>query len=855
MGFALGSPSKRFALLRVAAAWTLPLVLGLCCGISLPQSVFALTEEASSVAATMEQQVAEAEQQTAAAEPQADDADAPTSPVTYDPADVAAKPIAGEFDHSPIYSSQIKAISKSSGEPLELPGEFRWQDPDCEPMDIVYFDEKGSYTKTAVFVPDNPSANKEFTVDVTIEMAAGPFDIEGGVPGRDYEYVSVMGLVVFTNTPLTISTDPDGYSVVDGVSTLTGIVVSGGADLTLNNLHIDPVMDPSQDEYALSALTLLPSVEEENEGTVADVTLTLQGDNTVSAEDGAAVNIWENVALTIRGEGSLTARSAGTHLAEDPDSAGAGIGGDSWTHWDCGTIVIEGGTIHAIGSGDCAGIGAGNDGVVENIRIEGGNIDAKAGNEDACPIGAGAGGNGVAGVTITGGCFADYGLADNSVYGVPLATGGVVVFNSSADLETFFTFPVRVVVPVESSETDYTADLIRQAVTGDYVFTDPEGDVYDEVTGEVVAGSLKWEDGGFYAEEVGEYEARVLFVPDDVSLPSAYFTVTINVAEPAFIVEGGERGVDYGLSADSLTLYTDTPITVSMNEDGYGVVDGVATKTHIGVVMIEGDGNPTITLRDVRIREEGNGRAPLDVNHLDEDAVTTIILEGENELVNVTPRAAALNNNGSYPIVIRGTGSLVAESVGDQPAIGGAPFNEEFAPAHPVIRIEGGTITARATGDGAGIGSAAGVDAPTIEIAGGYIDASSAGGGDPIGAGAPADAAARTAAGTTAADAASVTITAGYFADTSAPATDLARANTVYGITPASPAKVWENKDAATAKAYPVYVAKTEIKPAGTGNTSGSLAATGDTVAPPIAGAALLAACGAALIVGARKRI
>ena len=100
-----------------------------------------------------------------------------------------------------------------------------------------------------------------------------------------------------------------------------------------------------------------------------------------------------------------------------------------------------------------------------------------------------------------------------------------------------------------------------------------------------------------------------------------------------------------------------------------------------------------------------------------------------------------------------------------------------------------------------------------------------------------------------------MTITGGYFADASASAADLARANTVYGITPASPAKVWENKDAATAKAYPVYVAKTEIKPAGTGNTSGSLAATGDTVAPPIAGAALLAACGAALIVGARKRI
>lgn len=193
MGFALGSPSKRFALLRVAAAWTLPLVLGLCCGISLPRSAFASTEEASSVAAAMEQQAAEPEQQTAAAEPQTDGADAPTSPVTYDPADVAAKPITGVFEHSPIYSSQIKAISNTTGEELELPGEFRWADPDYEPMDIVYFDEKGSYTKTAVFSPDDPSANKEFTVDVAIEVSAGPFDIEGGIPGRDYEYVPTKG--------------------------------------------------------------------------------------------------------------------------------------------------------------------------------------------------------------------------------------------------------------------------------------------------------------------------------------------------------------------------------------------------------------------------------------------------------------------------------------------------------------------------------------------------------------------------------------------------------------------------------------------------------------------------------------
>lgn len=567
------------------------------------------------------------------------------------------------FEHSPIYSSQIKAISNTTGEELELPGEFRWADPDYEPMDIVYFDEKGSYTKTAVFIPDDPSANKEFTVDVAIEVSAGPFDIEGGIPGRDYEYVPTMGLVVFTDTPLTISTDPDGYGVVDGVSTLTGIVVSGDADLTLNNLHIDPVMDPSQDEYALSALTLLPSVEEEDKGTVSSVTLTLQGDNTISAEYGAALNVWEDVALTIRGEGSLTARSTGEQLGEDPKSAGAGIG--STYENDCPGITIEGGTIHAIGSGNSAGIGAGEGGSAASIKITGGCITAEAGSDSACPIGGGSGGNGVAGVQITGDCFADFNFYANEIYGVPVPADYAVVLSSS----TIFSHPGRVVKPVAAAEAGYTAQLDVDAVTGDSV-NEPDswnGGVMYDAAGNEVPGDFWWRDGKPTFTETGSQQASILFVPDDANLPVAYLPVTIEVHEPAFTVTGGEPGRDYVLGPSILTVYSDVALTIEMNENGYGVENGVSTRTRIGVV----DCSPTITLRNVRIRNDRDGGSPISVYTRYEDDVTTFVLEGANELIAAYQTGEALGNDGTYPIVIRGTGSLLAESAQGSAAIGG----------------------------------------------------------------------------------------------------------------------------------------------------------------------------------------
>lgn len=796
---------------------------------------------------------------------------------------VTLEPVTGDYVYASVSRFGIHGSVILNETREEIPGSntifdsFHWKEPVAGENDgiyvyeddrDIYFLQAGTFTIPAYFEPAEETGYAPIDVEVTVTVEPAPFVVEGGEPLVDYSYLQMFGLIIESDTPMTISMNPDGYGVVDGVSTLAGIELDNGANVTLDNVSIN--QDFYNGSFIMDALNILGSDGH-------DITVTLKGENSIISHSGPAVGTSEYCTLIIDGDGSLTARSTDTHFADvEGYGGGAGIGGYGWGSdsdaSDCRNLTIKGGTIHAIGSGDCAGIGGGEGGDAENVRIEGGYIEAVAGSENANPIGSGAGGNGVEGVQITGGCFAgfDYDLTGNTVYGVPVAAGGVLVLNSGVDFDTFFAYPVRVVVPVENSETNYKADLFCQAATGDYVFTGPAGEVLDKTTGQPVSGSMNWEDGGFYTEKTGEYEARVLFVPDDVNLPSTYFTVKINVAEPAFIVEGGERNIDYKLTESSLIVRTDTPITVSMNENGYGVVDGVSTATYIDVVMVEGEGDPTITLRDVRIHGGGQGFAPLDVSNQDESAVTTIVLEGENELVNTNPDMAALDNSASYPIVIRGTGSLVAESAGDQPAIGGKPYDDEFTPTHPVIRIEGGTVTAKANGGGAGIGSAAGVQAPTIEIVGGNIDASSAGGGSPIGAGAGGN------------GVEGVTIAGGYFADASAPAAELAEANEVYGVTPTAPAKVWANEDAATSEAYPVYVAETEkapeqsgeqggagdpAVPGGAGNlaspgdsqspggASGSLAATGDATAPLAAASAALLACAAAAIAIARKRL
>lgn len=165
-----------------------------------------------------------------------------------------------------------------------------------------------------------------------------------------------------------LSTLTENYVALDG-DVLTGTLssdvkldIAAGATVTLKNVSI------SAGKSYWSGINPL-----------GDATLILEGTNYVkSSLMGAAVSSAENSTLTIEGNGSLEAIGG---------AQSCGIGGAYYDN--AGNIVIKGGTIKAVGSDNCAGIGSGNGGCAcGNITISGGEVTA-IGNTNGAGIGSG----------------------------------------------------------------------------------------------------------------------------------------------------------------------------------------------------------------------------------------------------------------------------------------------------------------------------------------------------------------------------------------------------------------------------------------------------------------------------------
>ena len=157
-----------------------------------------------------------------------------------------------------------------------------------------------------------------------------------------------------------LSTISSNYTAHDG-EILTGalvkkvkISIADGATVTLRDATIH---GSNNSKYTWSGLTC--------EG---NATIILEGTNSVRGfyEIYPGIYVPENKTLTIKGNGSLNARGCKT--------AGAGIGGSP--ELPCGNIVIDGGTITAIGGHHAAGIGSSVNGICGDITINGGTVTA-----------------------------------------------------------------------------------------------------------------------------------------------------------------------------------------------------------------------------------------------------------------------------------------------------------------------------------------------------------------------------------------------------------------------------------------------------------------------------------------------
>ena len=222
------------------------------------------------------------------------------------------------------------------------------------------------------------------------EGLTGDFIVSGGILGTDYKY---------ENETLTI-TGSGKYeiSLKEGIET-TGnqITVQGGAPvITLHSVKVNGV-------YALSIKNK------------ANVTLILDGENSMCSQKSNCVYVQDNSYLTItsiQGDGS----SAGTLRAESGHINNAGIRG--------GSITVKGGTVIAKGEYEAAGIGG--DARVTNknfsISIEGGTVEADGGWGGA-GIGSARRAGGNVNINISGGTVKAVGGQGSAGIGIGYESG------------------------------------------------------------------------------------------------------------------------------------------------------------------------------------------------------------------------------------------------------------------------------------------------------------------------------------------------------------------------------------------------------------------------------------------------
>ena len=178
---------------------------------------------------------------------------------------------------------------------------------------------------------------------------------------------------------VTIASDMTIYGELAGQYKIS---IAAGATVTLDNAVVTNGVDSS--DYPWAGLTCLGD---------AEIVLAAGSENFVKGfyEDHPGIHVPAGSTLTISGSGSLDASSNG---------CGAGIGGGY--QLDCGNIVINGGRIAATGGIGAAGIGSGRGCTCGSITIAGGSVTA-TGGDYAAGIGTGDFTSSCGDITITGG--------------------------------------------------------------------------------------------------------------------------------------------------------------------------------------------------------------------------------------------------------------------------------------------------------------------------------------------------------------------------------------------------------------------------------------------------------------------
>lgn len=312
-------------------------------------------------------------------------------------------------------NSGIKTKSKTENITLE---DITWKlDKDQSDFDVFTGSEEeledcdGAYYVYTAVIPQKDKAGNTYTLADGIALP----EIEVLVGDSNAEIMTlsnedVLDVSMLEAKSITFGAGYSDYIVIDennvkdfNGKTLTGTTTNGiyiskgvTVDLTIENLNI------TKSENISSCISV---------GYGATLNLTVKGDNTLKATGwgGAGIEVMGQNKATLR----ITSASTGTLTAvggygskQFGSYGGAGIGGMARITSDIreiyvGDIIIEGGTINAVGGYQAAGIGGtiGESGA--NITITGGKVNATGGSYGA-GIGGGFNGN-VKSITISGG--------------------------------------------------------------------------------------------------------------------------------------------------------------------------------------------------------------------------------------------------------------------------------------------------------------------------------------------------------------------------------------------------------------------------------------------------------------------
>ena len=187
-----------------------------------------------------------------------------------------------------------------------------------------------------------------------------------------------------------------------------------------------------------------------------DATLIIEGTNYVQRghQNYPAIYVSADHTLTIKGTGKLTADASKS--LDRFEGYGAGIGGG--LQKSCGNIVIEGGTITAIGGHYAAGIGCGQGSNCGSITITGANVTAIGGPGNSYGIGA----------------------SGSTTRGTILGTCGTVTVGDKVGLIAQSSYTYNGIIDLSKVTSDYTVrsgDRLTGKLGGAHKISVPDGAV------------------------------------------------------------------------------------------------------------------------------------------------------------------------------------------------------------------------------------------------------------------------------------------------------------------------------------------------------------------------------------------